>query len=170
MFWLFILLQHADCDSTLFLNISVMPRSDTLSRGQDANAGSRGFKIDPQYMLDNSAEVTKESDELIHKLISDAIEFFKIALKLKQPVKKSGILLSRTCEYTTGKCRFKLFQLIFQSLFYTEVNQLFSCVFLFVSKKQKSFKVLKMHEKKCAQFLAESLNFTSFLYIIIEDN
>ena len=83
------------CDPQVFLDVSVMPRAHTQPSGKDTPV-ARGFKIHPYYMLNE-----KES-QLLKKLVDDAVEFFKLALKLKQPVKSEGILLSRTCEYTKG--------------------------------------------------------------------
>ena len=97
--------KSVNCDSQLFLNVTTMPRADTLWRDSaEEPSSSRGFKIMPKFMFD-SAVGTDNSEEIkksVEKLVNDAVEFYKSVMSLKNPVKKEGILLSRTCEYTNG--------------------------------------------------------------------
>ena len=89
----------------------MMPRADTLPRENTQGPSDiRGLKISPQYLFRAESD-SSNSDwpqypddivQLVQKLVSDASDFFKKALKLSQPVRKEGILLSRSCEYASG--------------------------------------------------------------------
>ena len=91
-----------------------MPRADTLPRDTSSTPSEvRGLKISPQYIFRSENEAVDSTNpelptipghiaQLVQKLVSDAVYFYNKVLKVSHPVRKEGILLSRSCEYTIG--------------------------------------------------------------------